>query len=45
MPSGSAAKIPWNPYGTKPPPAVKFPLWNVVKSSAKIVRVGIRIFQ
>ena len=37
--------MPWAPYGAKPPPAVKLPLWNEVNSRAKIVVVGISSFQ
>ena len=44
MPSGSAAKIPWNPKGANPPPAVKLDPWNTVNIKAKIVMTGMRIF-
>jgi len=44
-PSGSAAKMPWNPYGANPPPAVKLEAWNLVVISATIVSTGMRTFQ
>ena len=44
-PSGSAAKIPWNPKGANPPPAVKLEAWNDVVISATTASTGMRIFQ
>ncbi len=44
-PAASAARMPCAPYGAKPPPAVKLPLWNEVNSSAKMVVVGMSSFQ
>ena len=44
-PAESAARTPWAPYGAKPPPAVKLPLWNDVNSRAKMVVVGMSSFQ
>ena len=44
-PDDSATKTPFHPKGMKPPPAVKFPRWAAVATSATTVRTGTRIFQ
>ena len=45
MPSGMAMNTPLMPYGMKPPPAVKFPVWKTLVEIKMTVANGTRIFQ
>src|SRR5207244_646328 len=43
-PIGMAAKMPFQPKGLKPPPAVKLPGWKATTSSTTTVMAGMAIF-
>ena len=44
-PKGSAAKTPCQPWGMKPPPAVKLPGWKLSEAMTPMARKGTAVFQ
>ncbi len=44
-PAGNAAKMPWMPWGAKPPPVEKLPKWNDEPATTMIASSGTAVFQ